>query len=89
MMRITLTSPNVMRGSRPEWLSPFKFFFLPLLSDLDGYPAGCNRSNFKFITPFESNREKWAELEGVNIVGDGQHYRIAMLPNGKQNKVVR
>ena len=79
---MTLTSPNVMRGQRPEWLSPFNFFFLPLLSDFDGYPAGCNRSNFKFITPFESNGEKWAELEGVNIVGDGQHYQIEMTPNG-------
>ncbi len=29
MMRMALTSPNVMREQRPEWLSPFNFFFLP------------------------------------------------------------
>ena len=40
MMRMALTSPNVMCQRRPEWLWPFNFFFLPLLSDLDSYPAG-------------------------------------------------
>ncbi len=87
MMRMTLTSPNVMRNHRPEWLSPFNFFFFPLLSDLGGYPAGCDRSNFKFITPFSSNRRKWAKLEGINLF-DGQHYGMEMFPNGKQNKVI-
>jgi hypothetical protein len=87
MMRMTLTSPNVMRSNRPEWLSPFSFFFFPLLSDLGGYPAGCDRSNFKFITRFESNREKWEDLEGINLCDD-QPYRMEMFPNGKQNKVV-
>lgn|SRR5208282_221049 len=87
MMRMTLTSPNVMRSHRPEWLFPFNFFFFPLLSDLDGYPAGCDRSNFKFITRYESDREKWKKLEGTNLC-DGQHYSIAMFPNGKQGTVV-
>jgi hypothetical protein len=36
MMRMTLTSPNVMRTQRPEWLFPFNFFFFPLLSELGG-----------------------------------------------------
>src|SRR5207253_2993077 len=35
MMRMTLTSPNVMRERRPEWLSPFNFFFLPLRKYFD------------------------------------------------------
>ena len=87
MMRMTLTSPNVMRKHRPEWLSPFNFFFLPLLSDLGGYPAGCNRSNFKFITQFSSNRRTWKKLTGVNIC-DGRNYRMEMFPNSKQDKVV-
>ncbi len=87
MMRMALTSPNVMREQRPEWLSPFNFFFLPLLSDLGGYPAGCDRSNFKFITPFSSNRQRWKRLKGINVC-DGRMYRMEMTPSGKQDKVV-
>ncbi len=87
MMRMTLTSPNVMREHRPGWLSPFNFFFLPLLSDLGSYPVGCDRSNFKFITPFSSDRRKWKKLTGINLC-DGRNYGIEMFPNGKQNKVV-
>jgi hypothetical protein len=87
MMRMALTSPNVMRHDRPAWLSPFNFFLLPLLSDLGGYPAGCDRSNFKFITQFNADRSQWASLEGINIT-DGRPYRIEMMPNGKQDKVV-
>jgi hypothetical protein len=87
MMRMALTSPKVMQGNRPEWLLPFNFFLMPLLSDLDGYPAGCDRSNFRFITRFESDREKWRDLEGVNIF-DGQPFRMETFPNGKQDKVV-
>jgi hypothetical protein len=87
MMRMALTSPNVMRNYRPEWLAPFNFFFFPLLSDLGGYPAGYDRSNFKFITPFNSDREKWEKLEGINLC-DGQRFRVGLFPDGKQNKVV-
>jgi hypothetical protein len=87
MMRMALTSPNVMRYNRPEWLAPFNFFLLPLLSDLGGYPAGCDRSNFKFIAPFNSDREQWCSLEGINLV-DEQPYSLEMVPNGKQDKVV-
>jgi len=87
MMRMALTSPIVMRNYRPEWLAPYSFFFFPLLSDLGGYPAGYDRSNFKFITPFTSDRRKWAKLEGINLC-DGRHYRVELLPNAKQNRVV-
>jgi hypothetical protein len=87
MMRMTLTSPNVMRTNRPEWLSPFNFFLFPILSTLGGYPAGCDCSNFRFITRFESDRGKWTKLEGINLL-DGQHYLMESFPNGKQNKVV-
>jgi len=90
MMQMAMTSPNVMRTSRPEWLAPFNFFFFPLLSDLGGYPAGFDRSNFKFITPPESNRRKWKTLEGVNLLDvlGGRTYRISMVPDAKQRNVV-
>ncbi len=87
MMRMALTSPNVMRNRRPEWLAPFNFFFYPLLSDLGSYPAGYDRSNFKFITPFSSDRRKWKKLTGVNLC-DGRSYGMEMFPSGKQEKVV-
>ena len=87
MMRMALTSPNIMRNRRPEWLTPFNFFFLPLLSDLGGYPAGRDRSNFKFISSFSSDRTKWKNLTGINLC-DGTTYRLGMSPDGKQDKVV-
>lgn len=87
MMRMTLTSPNVMRERRPDWLSPFNFFFLPLLSDVGGYPAGCDRSNFKFITHFTSDRGQWKKLTGINVY-DGRNYEIDMSHNAEQYKVV-
>jgi len=37
MMRMTMTSPNVMRHNRPDWLAPFNFFLFPLISDLGGW----------------------------------------------------
>ena len=85
-----MTSPNVMRTSRPEWSAPFNFFSFPLLSDLGGYPAAFDRSNFKFITPPESNRRKWKTLEGVNLLDvlGGRIYRISMVPDIKQRNVV-
>jgi len=87
MMRMTLTSPNVMRERRPEWLAPYNFFFFPLLSDLGGYPAGCDRSNFKFIVPFESDRRDWGKLVGVNLC-DGRSYELQTTPSATQDKVV-
>jgi len=90
MMQMAMTSPNVMRTSRPEWLAPFNFFLFPLLSDLGGYPAGFDRSNFKFIVPPESNRRKWKTLKGVNLldVFAGRTYQISMVPDIKQRNVV-
>lgn len=87
MMRIALTSPHVLQGHRPEWLSPFSFFFLPLISDLGGCPAGFDRSTFRFITPFTANRKEWKKLSGINL-SDGQTYEMEMSPSGKQDKVV-
>jgi hypothetical protein len=89
MMRMGMTSPNVMRNNRPEWLAPFNFFLFPLLSDLGGYPAGFDKSNFKFITPAERDRRKWPRLRGLNLLDKFyRSYRIRMNPDGKQQDVV-
>ncbi|HEV2490023.1 MAG TPA: hypothetical protein VGT03_09465 [Candidatus Acidoferrales bacterium] len=87
MMRMTLTSPNVLRGQRPGWLAPFNFFFFPLVSELGGYPAECDRSNFRFIVPFTTDRTKWGTLVGINL-NDGRSYAMGMTPSMKQDKVV-
>lgn len=87
LMRMTVTSPNVLRGHRPEWLAPFNFFFFPLVSELGGYPAECDRSNFRFIVPFTTDRTKWGNLVGINL-HDGQSYAMEMAPSGKQDKVL-
>ena len=87
MMRMTMTSPNVMRHNRPDWLAPFNFFLFPLISDLGGYPPGLDRTTFNFIVPFEPDRRKWKTLEGINL-WDEQIYRIAMRPDGRRSTVV-
>jgi hypothetical protein len=86
MMRMVVTTPNVLKNRRPEWLSPFNFFLFPLISGLGGYPAGFNKSNFFFVTPMEDDRSKWSELRGINLF-DGQTYQISMSDDGKQDKV--
>jgi len=51
MMRMVVTTPNVFKHRRPEWLGPFNFFLFPLLSEtFGGYPSGFDKSNFVFIT---------------------------------------
>lgn len=87
MMRMTMTSPNVMRYNRPEWLAPFNFFLFPMISEVGGYPPGVEKSAFNFIVPFESDRSKWRTLRGINLK-DEKIYRIAMLPDGKRDTVV-
>ena len=88
MMRMVVTTPNVFKQRRPEWLGPFNFFLFPMLSEtFGGYPAGFDKSNFVFITPYESDRKKWSSLRGVNLM-DGQPYQISMQPTMYQDKVV-
>jgi hypothetical protein len=88
MMRMVVTTPNVFKQRRPEWLGPFNFFLFPMLSEtFGGYPAGFDKSNFMFITPYESDRTKWSSLKGVNLM-DGQSYQISMQPTVYQDKVV-
>lgn len=87
MMRMAVTSPNVMRGQRPEWLSAYNFFLFPLLSELGGFPVGCDRANFRFITPYESNPKKWNTLEGINL-RDERVYKIGVTQDRKQTLVI-
>jgi hypothetical protein len=87
MMRMTMTTPNVMRHNRPDWLAAFNFFLFPLISELGGYPPGLDRTTFNFIVPFEQDRRKWKTLEGINL-WDEQIYRIAMRPDGRRSTVV-
>jgi hypothetical protein len=87
MMRMVVTTPNVLKDRRPAWLGPFNFFLFTLLSELGGFPSGFDRSNFLFITPMETDRRKWRSLEGINLF-DGLGYQMAMSPTGRQNKVI-
>jgi hypothetical protein len=87
MMRMTMSTPNVMRHNRPDWLAPFNFFLFPLISDLDGYPAGYDKSNFNFIIPFESDRSRWKSLRGVNL-RDERILRLSTYPTLNRSTVV-
>jgi hypothetical protein len=87
MMRMVVTTPNVLKDRRPEWLSPFNFFLFPLVSKIGGYPFGFDKSNFLFITPMETDRRKWRTLKGINLF-DGQIYQIALAPTARQNRVI-
>jgi hypothetical protein len=87
MMRMTMTSPNVMRNNRPDWLAPFNFFLFPIFSDLSVFPPGLNRATLNFIVPFESDRRKWEKLKGINL-WDGRIYRVATMPEGRRDTVV-
>jgi DNA polymerase type B, organellar and viral len=88
MMRMVVTTPNVLKQRRPEWLGPFNFFLFPMLSEaFGGYPQGYDKSNFVFITPYESDRRKWSSLSGINLI-DGESYQIAMQPTVNQDKVI-
>jgi hypothetical protein len=88
MMRMVVTTPNVFKHRRPEWLGPFNFFLFPLLSEtFGGYPAGFDKSSFVFIAPYESDRKKWSSLKGVNLE-DGEPYEISMQPTLYQDKVI-
>jgi hypothetical protein len=85
---MVVTTPNVFKQQRPDWLGPFNFFLFPMLSEtFGGYPAGSDKSNFVFITPYESDRKKWSSLKGVNLI-DGRTCQIAMQPTIYQDKVV-
>jgi hypothetical protein len=76
MMRITMTTPNVMKTNRPQWLTAFNFFLLPIVSALGGYPGGFDKVNFRFVTPFEANPKKWKSITGINL-RNGRKFRLS------------
>jgi hypothetical protein len=86
MMRMVMSSPNVLRTGRPDWLAPFNFFLFPILSKADGYPLGYDKSSFQFITRFETDRKKWSKLTGINL-RDNRIFAISMIPNSNQQRV--
>lgn len=65
MMRMTMTSPNVMRHNRPDWLAPFNFFLFPLISDLGVFRPDW--IELLSISSFRLNR----------IVGNGRRSRVS------------
>jgi hypothetical protein len=67
-------------------LAPYNFFLYPLLSRLEGYPLGFDKSNFQFIIRSESDRRKWSNLRGINLF-DGRTYQISMTPDPRQESV--
>jgi hypothetical protein len=86
MMRMTMSSPNVLRTGRPDWLAPFNFFLFPILSGIEGYPLGHDKESFQFITRFETDRKKWSKLKGINL-RDGHIFQISMIPNSSSQNV--
>jgi hypothetical protein len=46
MMRMVVTTPNVFKQRRPEWLGPFNFFLFPMLSEwrTNRYFEGVHRA---------------------------------------------
>jgi hypothetical protein len=85
MMRMVMSSPNVLRIGRPDWLAPFNFFLFPILG-IDGYPLGHDKETFQFITRFETDRKKWSKLKGINL-RDGHTFQISMIPNSSWQNV--
>jgi hypothetical protein len=86
MMRMAMSSPNVLRTGRPDWLAPFNFFLFPILSGIEGYPLGHDKDSFQFITRFETDRIKWSKLKGINL-RDGHTFQISMIPNSSSQNV--
>ncbi len=74
MMRMTVTTFNVLK-SLHEWqgFRPYNFFLLPVSADA-GYPASVNPEHFRLVAPFESDQTKWERLTCINI-GDSKDRR--------------
>jgi hypothetical protein len=75
MMRMTVTTFNVLK-SLHEWevFRSYNFFLLPVLAD-GGYPANIDPEHFRLVAPFESDQKKWKHLKCINI-GDPKDRRI-------------
>jgi hypothetical protein len=86
---MSMSTPNVLKTNRPSWLKPFNFFLFPIVSPLGGYPAGCDKDNFQFIVPYDSNPTRWSEMTGINLRDrERREYRMTTAPSGGQREVV-
>jgi hypothetical protein len=67
MMRMTVTTLNVLK-SLHEWeaFRPYNFFLLPVLAK-GGFPANVNPEHFRLVAPFESDQKNWGRLKCINI----------------------
>jgi hypothetical protein len=78
MMRMTVTTFNVLKSLR-EWAGfrAFNFFLLPVLAD-GGYPSNIDPKNFRLVAPFESDQTKWERAKCMNIGDpeDGRRYGL-------------
>lgn len=71
--RISISSPAVMRslaalnqGKRyTQQLKPFNFLLTCHVRAL-GHPAGVDAERFHLIAPYESDPERWSELEWID-----------------------
>ena len=76
MMRMVMTSPNVMRNRRPEWLAPFNFLLFSIISDIGSRvrtPA-CSTPKFRSMVC----RESWLWLSLPIYKEMGQDWRAEM-----------
>ncbi len=75
MMRMTVTTFNVLKSLR-EWegFRAFNFFLLPVLAG-GGYPANVSPKHFRLVAPFESDQRKWNRSRCINI-GDPEDRRM-------------
>lgn len=80
MMRMTVTTFNVLKSLHLwEGFRPYKFFLLPVLAD-GGYPANVNPAHFRLVAPFESDQAKWEHSKCINIgnPNDRRRYGLTM-----------
>ena len=73
MMRMAVTTQNVLKGLHNwEGFRPYNFFLLPILANC-GYPANINPDHFTLVAPFESDQRKWINSVCINIADSGDH----------------
>jgi hypothetical protein len=78
MMRMTVTTVNVLKSLRQwEGFRPYNFFLLPVLAD-GGYPQSINPECFRLVAPFESDQGRWDRSRCINIADpeDGRRYGL-------------
>jgi hypothetical protein len=78
MMRMTVTTINVLK-SLHEWkgFRAYNFFLLPVLAD-GGYPMNVNPKSFRLVAPFESEQTKWKHLKCINIGDPKDRHRYGL-----------